>query len=692
MAVNAVANAMAKGNAPVATKTEAASEATKGLTFTPEQRGELLRWAHGETGRMAEEAQFAEDGTPENPLSEADLVRYQEIQDAMKSRDYAALSAMRGEAEAQPNMSQSVPSKAGVERGNAASATVNAPVNAEVNTTSNSEGYEQQGAGPARTAPRQAKDSGRPRTKEELDRLGREVEEKMIAAGRDVEEAKAMGLLASEFAHRFAERTGTEAKDALNIEFRRGKAQEKRGAQGKGYAQTSARQSEEYDPGDPKTWPAGQARDEALALEAWQNLENDDEVETWPESPEKTRALGLQKESRQIDAWIENLSRAEKFLMDMVEVIANGDLGDEYGRRGGRPRIDITKGPITAVLGKARNGEKVTWVVTGWDERVPPLKKPRSDTPGKEQGLPGATLSETTPPVTEREQNKASTDSKPPVAQKDKGESTVPNGRTYFLPDGTSVIEFFETANKSTSFHEFGHHVLNKMMESSGLEGVDPQLVEDVKTILDGAGVSREAFDANMEYALRHYLNLSARYIAMDTLKHDGINLFEWAFGRFDNDHKGLARYTKDYINDVLGVPSNVEQTLNNWVRNSWLGKYLPNVIGDRPATVAANSIASLVVHCKLGFLNVASAAMNLSQLNGTQAIIGPIQTARALAEYLHPNQATLRLYADAGEGMRRRGAGGGESTAYERAMRGVRTPRRHEDYRSMQNYAGMWN
>ena len=142
----------------------------------------------------------------------------------------------------------------------------------------------------------------------------------------------------------------------------------------------------------------------------------------------------------------------------------------------------------------------------------------------------------------------------------------------------------------------------------------------------------------------------------------------------------------------MLGVPSNVEQTLNNWVRNSWLGKYLPNVIGDRPATVAANSIASLVVHCKLGFLNVASAAMNLSQLNGTQAIIGPIQTARALAEYLHPNQATLRLYADAGEGMRRRGAGGGESTAYERAMRGVRTPRRHEDYRSMQNYAGMWN
>ncbi len=1349
------------------------------------ERGELMQWARSETGRMAKEAQFAEDGTPENPLSEADLVRYQDIQDAMKRKDYAALSAMRREAptteapvttlEGQsngvdassnvlgkrdsirevlsavrteqgakspekvwadyarvtPEEAQQLSESTGLnideryvhslvgesvvhsrnkhgetaekrndqlpvtdadyemipevirspdsitrgaektrrgldtivytkrvnghvliveevrtKRGKLTFHTIrkskpgyvydtslpghtvtkekdrsegvtsetspnpklgapNAPVlkadegffhtsetpqtpsqnpslaesavppfeatlppsGEDVNARAleddeNLEGYEQQGVGPAGTAPNQAESAkaegpAHPRTPAEIRRLGKEVEARMIAAGRDVEEAKAMGLLASEFAGRFAKRTGIQPAEALDFEMRQGKAQ---GARGGGYDQASARQSEEYDYSDPKTWPAGPSRNEALMLKAWQNFEPDGEIETWPESPEKTEALALREEYGEIEAWIENMPReeferrlrsddpefvrknergeeienrlrvlarrlgkkkpkgaerrllqlikaeeeaaireaedaqeyyqerpettenirrgqaamekviaeqtdvmdamhrddlgsisflwgepgdapyymngsgishilakrsaegidAEKFLMDMVEVIANGDIGDEYGRRGGRPRIDITKGPITAVLGKVRNGEKVTWVVTGWDERVPPLKKPRSDTPGRDQGLPGATLSETTPPVTEREQNKASVDSKPPVAQKDKGESTAPNGRTYFLPDGTSVIEFFETANKSTSFHEFGHHILNKMVEFSGMEGVDPQLAEDVKTILEGAGVSREAFDAdtdgaktkaheffargfetylsegraptarlrgafrrirnwmievyndtakalgiklsgemrgvydrlfasdgafgdiynaedvkagtnapaktqgdaqprpktvttktrggveverkvrdtsndtrmmdlfnspsvvakrhgkfrpffgmakeaiekqermrsnwngavdaiygrkgrggllkkdqvslfnetllegdalsrvftseelqergfdtnmarayrlvrglydnahrmlsaqrnkygkedmeyrkgyvphffhawrvlddkgivtsfrsmneaikaaekmkkedenrnirvapapddfggrgkldavtlgdmqyfkliknvskafelsakeartllegaartknrsrvfknawerkgvagfdaNMEYALRHYLNLSARYIAMDTLKHDGINLFERTFGRFDNDHKGLARYTKNYINDVLGVPSDVEQTLNNWVRNSWLGKYLPNVIGDRPATVAANSIASLTAHCKLGFLNIASAAMNLSQLNGTQAIIGPIWTARALKEYLHPNQTTLRLYADAG-------------------------------------------
>ncbi|MFC2593847.1 MAG: hypothetical protein ACFNW0_02140, partial [Fretibacterium sp.] len=89
---------------------------------------------------------------------------------------------------------------------------------------------------------------------------------------------------------------------------------------GEEYQQSSARQSEEYDPGDPKTWPEGSARDEALALEAWQNLENDDEVETWPESPEKTEALALRKEYGEIEAWVESHT--------VEEVLANDELNE----------------------------------------------------------------------------------------------------------------------------------------------------------------------------------------------------------------------------------------------------------------------------------------------------------------------------------------------------------------------------
>ena len=114
-------------------------------------------------------------------------MRYQEIRDAMRRKDYTALSVMRGETETQPNLSQSVPSE-GV---------------AEVNTASNNEGYDQQGVGPAGTAPGQvegprAKGSVRPWTPAEIRRLAKDVEARMIAAGCDVEEAKAMGLLISQ--------------------------------------------------------------------------------------------------------------------------------------------------------------------------------------------------------------------------------------------------------------------------------------------------------------------------------------------------------------------------------------------------------------------------------------------------------------------------------------------------------------
>ena len=76
---------------------------------------------------------------------------------------------------------------------------------------------------------------------------------------------------------------------------------------GEEYRQSSVRQSEDYDPGDPKTWPEGPGRDEALMLEAWQNFEPDGEIETWPESPEKTEALALREEYGEIETWVENL-------------------------------------------------------------------------------------------------------------------------------------------------------------------------------------------------------------------------------------------------------------------------------------------------------------------------------------------------------------------------------------------------
>ena len=156
-------------------------------------------------------------------------------------------------------------------------------------------------------------------------------------------------------------------------------------------------------------------------------------------------------------------------------------------------------------------------------------------------------------------------------------------------------------------------------------------------------------WDTDMEYAFRHYMNYTARYIAMDDLKHKGTNLFERTFGRFGNDHKGLARYTKDYLNDCLGVPSQWAETMNNWVRDSRLGERIKDHIGDRPAEMLANNIARVTAIAKLGFLNPMSAAMNVTQLIGTAAKIGYTATARGMAEYTHPTARTKALYREAG-------------------------------------------
>ncbi|MDO4786026.1 MAG: hypothetical protein Q4A13_03710, partial [Fretibacterium sp.] len=303
-----------------------------------------------------------------------------------------------------------------------------------------------------------------------MDRLGRDIEERMIAAGRPVEEAKAMGLLASEFAGRFAERTNTRPEDALNVQFKRSKWDETKG--GEGFDQSTSRQSPDYDSSDPKTWPPSAERDEAIQLDAWTSFEPDGFIEDWPESTEKTEALALQKESDEIEAWIDSFPNEE-----ILRRIYNDDpeLNEKYSRV---DEIDRHIKKLSRVLEKKKP--------KGAQRRLTQLIDAEEAAAARELG-------------------------EEYYQKKRKQSKTAPNARTYFLPDGTSVIEFFETANKSTSFHEFGHHIFNKMLEFSGKEGVDPQMAEDVETILKAAGVTREAFDADKKNARRRAHEFFAR-------------------------------------------------------------------------------------------------------------------------------------------------------------------------------------
>ncbi len=73
-------------------------------------------------------------------------------------------------------------------------------------------------------------------------------------------------------------------------------------------------------------------------------------------------------------------------------------------------------------------------------------------------------------------------------------DSATPNARLEIFPDGHSLISFFETANKSTSFHEFAHHMFRMMVDLRDVPGADAQFKADVDTVFREAGVSLEAF------------------------------------------------------------------------------------------------------------------------------------------------------------------------------------------------------
>ncbi len=141
-----------------------------------------------------------------------------------------------------------------------------------------------------------------------------------------------------------------------------------------------------------------------------------------------------------------------------------------------------------------------------------------------------------------------------------------------------------------------------------------------------------KGFETNLAWVDRHYFNMIARYVAMDAFKARTISLFERTFGAFDKEHKGLANYVKNYIKDINGVPTDVENLMNATIaRTPWLGKFLGTYLGDRPSLHLAGMTTGAVAIAKLGLYNAASAAVNLTQLNAVQTLIGPVATANGL-------------------------------------------------------------
>ena len=177
--------------------------------------------------------------------------------------------------------------------------------------------------------------------------------------------------------------------------------------------------------------------------------------------------------------------------------------------------------------------------------------------------------------------------------------------------------------------------MVNKLAENTG------QTVKEAEEMLSGAVrlKTRHRFFGNaqhrkgvngfekedLNWILRHYANSACRYYAMETEgKPKLINLYERVFGAFDKDPSTtLGRYTKQYINDLNGNPSDLEKAINETLdRCPLYRKFFVARYGERAALAVAGKLSGTIASLCLGFGNVSTALLNFTQaINGTAYI-----------------------------------------------------------------------
>ena len=160
-----------------------------------------------------------------------------------------------------------------------------------------------------------------------------------------------------------------------------------------------------------------------------------------------------------------------------------------------------------------------------------------------------------------------------------------------------------------------------------------------------------KGFDTDITYVLTHYLNTSARYIAMEQFKPRAITLYERWFGAFDVDPKdATASYVKGLIKDINGDPRPGEKYASELIMATPFGKMISDAYGDRAALAVNAEVSTWNAISKLGLGNFASAAVNLSQFINMGAAMNDYGYAAAgLQSALNPTAADIKILEESG-------------------------------------------
>jgi hypothetical protein len=163
----------------------------------------------------------------------------------------------------------------------------------------------------------------------------------------------------------------------------------------------------------------------------------------------------------------------------------------------------------------------------------------------------------------------------------------------------------------------------------------------------------RVGYNSNVINSLDRYFTMSSRYCALQPAKQKSIKLFERTFGRWDKEYGGkeaMANIIKRYIRHNNGTPNYLESMINSMIaKNDWLLKNLNANYGDRLGVALAGNINGFLSKSLLGFLNVSSALVNVTQLVNTVALIGVGHTAHGMSALKNMSLSDKKVLAEVG-------------------------------------------
>lgn len=222
------------------------------------------------------------------------------------------------------------------------------------------------------------------------------------------------------------------------------------------------------------------------------------------------------------------------------------------------------------------------------------------------------------------------------------GEKLAEGNKTRHFMVAPQLNEFDGASERATIMGDYAYSkVMSKVSQGMQMSIADAKKFMEGTVATQGRGrflgytLHRKGvsgYEQNVYRATAMYFNQVSRFAALDQFKRDSINNYEHTFGAWGDsritDASRTAKWVREYVNDVNGVPNYWERAINDFLHTMGLGKEVAN---GRPAIWLQHAMMYPMTIAKLGVLNVSSALLNFTQLFNVAGAMGKIPEQKIL-------------------------------------------------------------